>query len=86
MLHRIWCEELARPPEDIGIHDSLDALGGKSIHAAAIIARIQSETGVTIHSSVLAEHSSIAALAGFVDRNAGLRSGGRQSRQRYFRG
>ncbi|MCH8962502.1 MAG: acyl carrier protein, partial [Bacteroidetes bacterium] len=63
LLHRLWCETLGLVPEAVGVADRFTDLGGTSIHAATILGRLESEYRIHVHSSVLAEHDTIAALA-----------------------
>jgi acyl-CoA synthetase (AMP-forming)/AMP-acid ligase II/acyl carrier protein len=82
LLQRAWCETLGLPEAEVGIHDRFADFGGRSIHAAIVIARIESHFGVTVHSEVLASLPTIAGIAEYIDRSAGTAKGAR----RYFRG
>ena len=69
LMHRLWCEELGLKPEDIGIHDHFADLGGKSINAVSIIAKIDSRFHLRIHSYNPAENPTIAQLAAYLDKH-----------------
>jgi len=48
LMHRLWCEELVLKPEAVGIHDHFADLGGKSINAVSIIAKMESRYHIRI--------------------------------------
>ncbi len=54
--------------ERIGVNDDFLALGGDSMLAALIIARIRDTTGAPISILAFFEHPTIAGLAGLIDR------------------
>ena len=83
LLQRAWCEALGLPAAEVGVQDRFDDLGGRSIHAALVIARIESHFGVTLHSAELAARPTIADIAALIGRTAGA---GTQGKRRYFRG
>jgi acyl-CoA synthetase (AMP-forming)/AMP-acid ligase II/acyl carrier protein len=83
LLHKAWCETLGLEAAAVGVHDRFADLGGRSIHAAMVIARIESHFGVTVHSEVIASRPTIADIAEYIDRLAGSTFGGSK---RYFRG
>jgi amino acid adenylation domain-containing protein len=60
-LVRIWEEVLEVGP--IGVDESILDLGGDSLSAAVIVARMESETGWRVTPAELFEHSTIASLA-----------------------
>lgn len=86
LLHQAWCEEIGLKPEEVGIHDRFEELGGKSIHAAIIVARIESHFGFTLHSEVLAAHPTIGGIAAYIDRHGAALRGGAGEKRAYFRG
>jgi 3-oxoacyl-(acyl-carrier-protein) synthase/acyl carrier protein len=63
-LARIWCEALGH--ERIGLDDNFFALGGHSLIAAQIIARIRGELDAELTFDVLFEHATIGSLAAYV--------------------
>ena len=54
--------------ERIGVHDDFLALGGDSMLAALIIARIREATGAPLSILAFFEHPTVAELAGLIDR------------------
>ncbi|MCB1123428.1 MAG: AMP-binding protein, partial [Verrucomicrobiae bacterium] len=67
-LRRIWAEVLGR--ENFGKQDNLFFLGGHSIHAIRIIARIRDEFGFSLPLQALFQEPSISATAAHIDRQA----------------
>ena len=65
-LADIWGQLLGI--ERIGVNDDFLALGGDSMMAALIIARIRDTTGAPISILAFFEHPTIAGLAGLIDR------------------
>lgn len=60
-LAAIWAEVLG--VEDVGPHDDFFDLGGQSLAAAGILARVQEAFGVDLAVSVLFDHPTVAELA-----------------------
>ncbi|MDM0053944.1 non-ribosomal peptide synthetase [Variovorax sp. J22R115] len=60
-LARLWQQVLAVP--EVGVHTDFFALGGHSLKAAALAARVQQETGVALTLVDVFHHPTIAALA-----------------------
>ncbi|MCO6451609.1 MAG: non-ribosomal peptide synthetase [Caldilineales bacterium] len=69
LIAGIWCEVLAI--ETVGIDDNFLDLGGNSILAARILARINAVFGVDLPFAVLFDAPTVAALAKAVDVEAG---------------
>ena len=67
-------------PEAVGVADRFTHLGGTSIHAATILGRLESEYRIVVHSSVLAEHDTIAALAKHLGHRPSSEHSGRRGR------
>ena len=67
VLAAIWCEELDLPGVDRD--DDFFSLGGDSLQAAALQARIHETFGVRLDFGVFANHSTLAELAAAVDRS-----------------
>jgi amino acid adenylation domain-containing protein len=65
-LTGIWEQVLGVEP--IGVHDDFLALGGDSMLAALIIARIRDATGAPLSILAFFEHSTVAELGGLIDR------------------
>jgi FkbH-like protein len=66
-LSAIWCEVLGLG--EIGIHDDyVSDLGGTSLLAVTIFARIERELGVHLPLSALVETPTIAGIASLIDR------------------
>ncbi|MBG6082449.1 non-ribosomal peptide synthetase [Rubrivivax gelatinosus] len=65
-LVSLWCELLSRPA--VGIHDNFFQLGGHSLVAAQMIARIRNKHGVDIPLRRLFETPTVAGLAVAVER------------------
>ena len=66
MLTGIWEQVLG--VERIGVHDDFLSLGGDSMLAALIIARIREATGAPLSILAFFENPNIAELAGLIDR------------------
>ena len=75
-LERIWCELLG--VEHIGGNDDYFSLGGDSLTAARLVARVNAAFGVTIFLRTLLECPTLSSLAEFI-KNAGL--GARHNQQ-----
>jgi amino acid adenylation domain-containing protein len=65
-LTSIWGQVLGA--ERVGVHDDFLALGGDSMLAALIIARIREAIGAPISILAFFEHPTVAELAGLIDR------------------
>ncbi len=68
-LVEVWQDVLGRA--DIGVHDDFFALGGYSLLATRVLARIEDRTGARAAISVLFEHPTIATLATAIRAGAG---------------
>jgi thioesterase domain-containing protein/acyl carrier protein len=66
-LASIWREELGL--EDLGVRDDFFALGGTSLQAVQIMARIEEQFGRDLTPSVLLEAPSVERLAELIDRD-----------------
>jgi len=64
-IARIWREVLKRP--EIGVNENFFEIGGKSLHAARIFARIEKQFGKTLPLATLFKSSTIEALASQID-------------------
>jgi amino acid adenylation domain-containing protein len=64
-IARIWAEALAI--DDVGINDPFMELGGDSLLAARVIARIKDRLGVELELRALFETPTVAALASHID-------------------
>ena len=56
---------------EVGRNDDFYELGGNSLIASLVAARVYSETGVELGLETFADHPTVAGLAGFVDRHRG---------------
>ncbi|MFF9585631.1 amino acid adenylation domain-containing protein [Streptomyces achromogenes] len=72
VLGQLWSELLGVSP--VKPDDSFFALGGHSMNAVALIARIQQHLGVKLPMRALFEHPRLDALAALVDRELGDRA------------
>ncbi|MFF5442067.1 amino acid adenylation domain-containing protein [Streptomyces achromogenes] len=72
VLGHLWSELLGVSP--VKPDDSFFALGGHSMNAVALIARIQQHFGVKLPMRALFEHPCLDALAALVDRELGYRA------------
>ena len=86
LMHRLWCEELVLKSHEVGIHDHFADLGGKSINAVSIIAKIERRYHMKIHSCNLAENPTIVQLAAYLDKHPLLVPGAKTKRASFFRG
>ncbi|MDC8758073.1 non-ribosomal peptide synthetase [Janthinobacterium fluminis] len=75
-LHAIWCEVLGRA--DIGVDDSFFDLGGHSLKALRMMARIEQQLAVALSVRQVFDQPTIAQLALLVGqrRGAGVAAGG----------
>jgi FkbH-like protein len=71
-LCAIWAEELGLP--EVGIRDDYFDLGGTSLLAVAIFARVERELGNRLPLAVLMERKTVEALAAHIDHSEDLRS------------
>jgi len=69
-----------------GIYDHFADLGGKSINAVSIIAKMESRYHMKIHSYNLAENPNIAQLAAYLDKHPIPVQGTKAKRAKFFRG
>jgi acyl carrier protein len=67
-LAAIWSEVLKVNP--VGIHDNFFALGGHSLSAAQIVARIAIKLGAELPLSILFDEPTVERLSAFVSRSA----------------
>jgi acyl-coenzyme A synthetase/AMP-(fatty) acid ligase len=65
LLADVWAESLERP--DIGRNDDFFNLGGDSLSGAVVAARVYATLGVMLNLGELADHSTLASLAAFID-------------------
>ena len=87
LLHALWCRELGRPAEEVGVHDHfVDDLGGTSVQAAAILGALETEHRLHVPSDVLAERGTIAALADYLDAHPARAASSSTPRRTRFRG
>jgi amino acid adenylation domain-containing protein len=70
LLADIWAESLELP--DVGRSDDFFNLGGDSLIGAVVAARVYSALGVELNLGEIAEHSSLARLAAFIDERRRL--------------
>ena len=68
-LVEIWADVLGRP--EVGVHDDFFALGGYSLMATRVLARIEDRTGARLPIALLFEHPTIAGLATAIRSRAG---------------
>ena len=64
-LATLWAEVLNL--EEVGVHEDFFALGGNSLLAASLIARIESQIGIKLPVTSILEASTVAQLAGLVE-------------------
>ena len=86
LMQRLWCEELMLKPHEVGIHDHFAHLGGKSINAVSILAKMESRYHIRIHSYNLAENPTIAKIAAYLDKHPLPVRGVKGMRAGFFRG
>jgi amino acid adenylation domain-containing protein len=70
LLADIWAESLEL--SDIGRSDDFFNLGGDSLIGAVVAARVYSALGVELNLGEIADHSSLATLAAFIDERRRL--------------
>jgi amino acid adenylation domain-containing protein len=66
LLHRLWCQILPGTPR-LGVEDRFDLLGGQSVHAAQIVARIRHALGVPLSLGEFFARPTIAELAEYLE-------------------
>jgi amino acid adenylation domain-containing protein len=66
-LGDLWAEVLELEVRHIGVLDSFFDLGGESIRATKVVARLASRLGMVINVSVLFEHRTIRTLSQYLD-------------------
>jgi amino acid adenylation domain-containing protein len=66
-LVAIWADVLDLPVERIGVQDDFFALGGHSLKAVMLVARIRQSFGIDVPLRTLFEQRSVQRLAQFVD-------------------
>jgi aryl carrier-like protein len=64
-IGEVWCEVLEL--EHVGVDDNFFALGGHSIHAMQVIARLQSALGLELSLAEFFAAPTIAAIAPLVE-------------------
>jgi amino acid adenylation domain-containing protein len=67
LLARIWSDVFGL--NGIGAHDDFFELGGDSLMAAVVAARVHSAVGVALNLGMFADHPTVAALARIIDRH-----------------
>jgi amino acid adenylation domain-containing protein/non-ribosomal peptide synthase protein (TIGR01720 family) len=67
-LARLWAEALGRGEAEIGVDHDFLSLGGHSLNAVALVARLDGELGVAVSLRELYEGRTIAAIAEEIDR------------------
>ena len=65
VLAAIFAEVLGQPR--VGVHDDFFALGGDSLRATQVVARLQSRFGIEFKVTQLFEGPTVAAVAAWVD-------------------
>jgi len=71
ILHNMWCVQLNKSPEEIGIHDDFLEIGGDSLAAATMLSMLENQYRISLHSSVLADNRTISQLAAYVEKHPG---------------
>jgi len=67
MLAGLWAEGLELELKHIGVLDSFFDLGGESLRATKVVARVNKRLGIEIPVSVLFEHRTIRSLIAYLD-------------------
>ncbi|MEM7417080.1 MAG: amino acid adenylation domain-containing protein, partial [Gemmatimonadota bacterium] len=67
-LAQIFAEVLGRPLEEIGVFDDFFQLGGQSLSATQVVARVRDVMGVTLELQGFFERPTVAATADLVQR------------------
>ena len=83
LLHRVWCEELLLPPEDVGIEDTFTELRGNSLRMAFVIQKLAKQYQVPLDQETWAEYPTIGELAAYLDQRSTI---GVKTRRGVFRG
>ncbi|MFY1636915.1 beta-ketoacyl synthase N-terminal-like domain-containing protein [Solwaraspora sp. WMMB335] len=63
LVRQVWAAVLCRPVDEIGLHDRFPALGGSSLQAMEVLARLEDALGRTLDPAELRERATVAALA-----------------------
>ncbi|MDP6437281.1 MAG: amino acid adenylation domain-containing protein [Gammaproteobacteria bacterium] len=79
-LAAIWCDILGL--ERIGVHDSFFALGGHSLIATRVVARVRDSLGVNLSLRILFQSPTIAGIAAALDSGAASVSNERITRRK----
>lgn len=69
-LARLWCEVLERPR--VGRHDQFSSLGGDSLQAMRLSARVRERLGAELDPTLLFDSATVASLAAELAPHAGL--------------
>ncbi len=83
LLHRVWCEELLLPPEDMGIEDTFIELGGNSLRMAFVVQKLARQYQVNLDQATWAEYPTIRELAAYLDQRSTI---GVKTRTGVFKG
>jgi len=71
VVAEIWAETLGLGRDDLGLEDDFFALGGHSLVAARVVARMREQLGIELPLSALFTYSTVAELAAEADRARG---------------
>jgi arthrofactin-type cyclic lipopeptide synthetase C len=69
-LAGIWAEVLELDLKHVGVLDSFFDLGGESIRANQVVARLIQRLGIQINISIIFEHRTIRSLIGYLDESS----------------
>lgn len=75
VLSKMWSEVLEYPEEDIGRRTHFFEIGGQSLAATRLVARIKDQLGVELGLSVVFEHPRLEELAAFLSAREEARRG-----------
>lgn len=65
VLERVWAEELGR--DSVGVHDNFFDLGGYSLSATRVLARLRDMLAVRVPLRVMIGEGTVAALAAHIE-------------------
>lgn len=79
ILHKLWCEVLLLQPEEIGIHDRFEDLGGESFKALKVLHKLSTQYNISLNLMVLVENRTISKISTWIDKHPSITQSKRQT-------